>query len=68
MYAGSMKLGMTVGEAAEAWGCPESTIRRWAAEGHIEAQKVGRDWLILSGEPPDLSRGRPPKQPDSQKN
>ena len=35
--------------AAEIFGISESTIRRWARKGIIEARKEGRKWLIEVG-------------------
>lgn len=31
-------------------GVPESTVRRWAGNGEIQATKVGRKWLIPAAE------------------
>lgn len=36
----------TIEQAAKRLGKPVSTIRRWAASGRLQANKVGRQWLI----------------------
>lgn len=37
---------ISVKGAAEQAGVPESTMRRWAALGKVDATKVGKEWLI----------------------
>jgi excisionase family DNA binding protein len=37
---------LTTAETASALGTSQQTARRWAANGHLDAEKVGRDWMI----------------------
>jgi len=37
---------LTVAEAAERLRTPESTIRRWCAEGRLSSTRIGRQLLI----------------------
>ena len=36
----------SVPQAADEWGEPRSTVRRWAAQGLIPARKIGRKWQV----------------------
>jgi excisionase family DNA binding protein len=45
---------LTTAEAAAALGKSRETARRQAANGQLDATKVGRDWLI---EPESVTRG-----------
>lgn len=46
---------VTCKEAAELTGQGESTARRWAKIGTVEAQKKGGTWLIKASTLPDKS-------------
>lgn len=42
---------LTVAEAAEAYRVSEKTIRRWAKDGVIRSERLGRTIRILAGLP-----------------
>ena len=55
---------LTPAQVAQRYDTTDRTVRRWCADGLLQATKVARDWLIepvaLEGfEPP--RRGRPRK-------
>lgn len=49
-----------VNEAAAEWGEPPSTVRRWAAQGHIPARRIGRKYQVDLNA---LDRAREPARP-----
>jgi len=53
---------LTTGEAAESLGVTPQRVRALILAGRLNAQKLGRDWLIA---PADLEsvRHRPPGRP-----
>lgn len=44
-----MREWSTLQEAAAATGVPAVTLRRWAAEGRVVAEKRGKIWLVQLG-------------------
>ena len=36
----------TVIDAADEWGEPPTTVRRWALQGRIPARRIGRKWQV----------------------
>ena len=43
---------LSVREAAEHYGKTEQTIRRWCRQGRLDADQIGREWLIYVEERP----------------
>lgn len=43
---------LSVKEAAEHYGKTEQTIRRWCRQGRLDADQIGREWLIYVEERP----------------
>lgn len=37
---------LTIEEAADEYGVPPSTLRRWCAKGYATAKKRGKQWFI----------------------
>src|SRR6266496_1301377 len=50
---------ITVEEASELTGASVATVRRWSATGRVDAQKVGRQWLIKRSSLPSRRRQVP---------
>ncbi|MGH3160372.1 MAG: helix-turn-helix domain-containing protein [Streptosporangiaceae bacterium] len=36
----------TVPDAADEWGHPRTTVRRWARQGRIPARRIDRKWQV----------------------
>ncbi len=51
---------MSVSETARRLNVSRSTVKRWANDGRLNAQKVGGQWLI------ELDDGPPNERPDAQ--
>jgi excisionase family DNA binding protein len=47
---------ITVEEASELTGASVATVRRWSATGKVDAEKVGRQWLIQRSSLPSRRR------------
>ena len=43
---------LTVQQTAEHYGVTEQTVRRWCREGRLDAEQIGRKWLIYMEERP----------------
>ena len=43
---------LTIAEAAEKYSTSEQTVRRWCREGRLDAEQIGRKWLIYMEERP----------------
>lgn len=52
----------TVKQTAEAWGCSQSAIKRWLAQGRLTTWRPGREWLILDEDPPEKGAALTPEQ------
>lgn len=58
---------LTVAQAANRLGVSVARVRVWLAEGRIQGQRVGRDWVISEAslsrpEPKPAGRKRGPKK------
>ena len=41
---------INIKKAEQLTGCPGRTLRYWCSRGYLEAQKVGRAWIITLSE------------------